>query len=893
MSALTANGSAATTCPYCGVGCGVIASFANGQLSVKGDPDHPANYGRLCSKGSALAQTIDNDGRLLSPMLHGRECDWDQALTAVADGFRHSIARHGPDSVAMYVSGQLLNEDYYVANKLMKGFIGSANIDTNSRLCMSSSVAGHKRAFGSDTVPCCYEDLEKARLIVLTGTNTAWCHPVLYQRIAAVKQQHKDVTVVVIDPRRTATCDIADLHLPLKPGSDAILFNGLLSHLHATGEIDTQFVADHTEGVEATLAAATNTAPDSDSVARHCGLPRELVEAFFHLFSRTERVITVYSQGINQSSSGTDKVNAIINCHLLSGRIGRIGMGPFSFTGQPNAMGGREVGGLANMLAAHMELENPDHRRIVQTYWQSPVIADKPGLKAVDLFKAIDDGRVKAVWIIATNPVFSLPDADRVREALRKCELVVVSDVVRDTDTTQLAHILLPAQAWGEKDGTVTNSERRISRQRAFLPPPGTARPDWWIISQVARRLGYAEAFAYRSVAEIFREHACLSGYQNNGERDFDIASLGEISSQDYAELKPIQWPVYQGQGTARMFTDRRFYTPSGKARFIPVIPRPPQHAVNDDFPLILNTGRVRDQWHSMTRTGKSARLSEHSPEPYVAIHPFDLAACGLQDNGLARLFSRWGEVLVRVHKDDGQCRGSVFVPMHWNDKYASQARIDSVVNPVVDPISGQPESKQTPVRVIPYPVAWQGFILSRRKLDLDNIEYWVRARGAGYYRYEIAGSDTDPDWPEQARALLCHNDDDINWVEYHDARGQRYRGVRMVADRVESCIFIDPGEGLPPRNWLGGLFEQDVLSAEQRRGLLLGKAPAGQSDVGQIICACFSVGLNTITRAIQEQHLSTVGAIGEALRAGTNCGSCIPELQSLLDSHIDRPVSP
>lgn len=883
MSRSVVNSSTATTCPYCGVGCGVIASLSDNGVTIKGDPDHPANFGRLCSKGSALSQTIDADDRLLKPVVDGQECDWDQALTTVADGFGRVIDSHGADAVAMYVSGQLLTEDYYVANKLMKGFIGSANIDTNSRLCMSSSVAGHKRAFGSDTVPCCYEDLDRARLIVLAGSNTAWCHPVLYQRIAAAKRRYNDMTVVVIDPRKTATCDIADLHLPLKPGSDAMLYNGLLAHLDKAGEIDNQFVSEHTEGYAEALAVARDTAPDIEAVARGCGLPVAIVSEFFRLFTRTERVITVYSQGINQSSSGSDKVNAIINCHLLTGRIGRIGMGPFSFTGQPNAMGGREVGGLANMLAAHMELDNSEHRRIIQTFWRSPVIADKAGFKAVDLFKAIGDGRVKAVWIMATNPAFSLPDADSVRTALDKCEFVVVSDAMRVTDTTQFADVLLPAQTWGEKNGSVTNSERRISRQRAFLQAPGEARPDWWIITEVAKRMGYTEAFDYHSPAQIFREHAQLSGVENEGERDFDIAALSQISDLEYAELKPVQWPVYQGQGTARMFSDRRFFTPTGKARFVSVIPRPPKHAVNDDFPLTLNTGRVRDHWHSMTRSGKSPRLSEHSPEPYVEIHPFDVAAHGLQDDGLAQVFSRWGEVLVRVRADDCQCRGSVFVPMHWNDQHASHARIDSVVNPVVDPVSGQPESKQTPVRVIPYPAAWQGFILSRRRLDLDNIDYWVRAQGAGYYRYEIAGKEKDPDWPAWARSVLCQSDNDVNWIEYHDVRGQRYRGVRMVASRVESCIFIAPSAELPPRNWLGKLFEHEALSQEERRGLLSGRPPAGQTDIGRIVCACFSVGVNTITTAIEEQQLTSVEAIGEALRAGTNCGSCIPELQTLL----------
>ncbi|WP_338016773.1 molybdopterin-dependent oxidoreductase [Oleomonas cavernae] len=464
-----------TTCPYCGVGCGVLATpQADGSVAIKGDPDHPANFGRLCSKGSALGETLSLDDRLLMPVVEGERATWSQALGLVARRFQETIAEHGPDSVAFYVSGQLLTEDYYVANKLMKGFIGSANIDTNSRLCMASSVAGHKRAFGTDTVPGCYEDLEEADLVVLVGSNLAWCHPVLFQRLAAAKAA-RGIQVVTIDPRRTATSELADLHLGLEPGSDVALFNGLLDHLVQAGLADQTFIAEHTTGIVETLAVAESTGIKGAQAAT--GLTPEQLTRFYRLFARHEKVVTVYSQGVNQSSAGTDKVNAIINCHLLTGRIGRPGMGPFSVTGQPNAMGGREVGGLANQLAAHLELGVPEHRALVQAFWASPTIADKPGLKAVDLFEAVHDGRVKALWIMATNPVDSLPQADRVAEALRRCPFVVVSDVIGKTDTTAYGHVLLPATAWGEKDGTVTNSERRISRQRPFLDPPAKPGP--------------------------------------------------------------------------------------------------------------------------------------------------------------------------------------------------------------------------------------------------------------------------------------------------------------------------------------------------------------------------------------------------------------------------------
>lgn len=463
-----------TTCPYCGVGCGVIAKITeDGTVSVKGDPDHPANYGRLCSKGSALAETIDLDGRILHPEIGGRRVGWDDALDLVARKFSDAVAEHGPDSVAFYVSGQLLTEDYYVANKLMKGFIGSANIDTNSRLCMSSSVAGHRRAFGSDTVPGTYEDLERADLVILTGSNLAWCHPVLYQRLAAAKAKRPGMKVVVIDPRRTMTADIADLHLAIRPDTDVALFVGLFSHLVSNNAIDQNYVAAHTNGFAETFAVASSVS--FADVLEQTGLPAMQLREFYRLFTTTEKVVTCYSQGVNQSSSGTDKVNAILNCHLATGRIGRPGMGPFSLTGQPNAMGGREVGGLANMLAAHMAIESAEDRDRVQRFWRSPAIAQKPGLKAVDLFQAVADGRIKALWIMATNPVVSMPDADAVEAAIKSCPFVVVSDVLKETDTARHAHVLLPSLGWGEKSGTVTNSERRISRQRSFLDAPGEA----------------------------------------------------------------------------------------------------------------------------------------------------------------------------------------------------------------------------------------------------------------------------------------------------------------------------------------------------------------------------------------------------------------------------------
>jgi assimilatory nitrate reductase catalytic subunit len=478
-----------TTCPYCGVGCGIQARRQGTAVTVSGDQAHPANFGRLCSKGSALGETLSLEGRLLYPEIHGQRVAWDQALDAVAEGLRAVIDRYGPEAVAFYVSGQLLTEDYYVANKLMKGFIGSGNIDTNSRLCMSSSVAGHKRAFGEDVVPGNYEDLEQADLVVLVGSNLAWCHPVLYQRIQKARQARDGrPKLVAIDPRRTATGDSAELHLALKPGTDTVLFNGLLVHLYQQDRLDIDFLEQHTEGFWGALRAAREVAPSIPAVAHRCGLAEESVAEFYSLFARTAKTVTVYSQGVNQSSYGSDKVNTLINCHLATGRVGRPGTGPFSVTGQPNAMGGREVGGLANQLAAHMDFD-PEEVDRVGRFWGSGRMARTPGLKAVDLFGAVGEGRIKAIWIMATNPVVSLPNADAVRAALQTCELVIVSDACADTDTIALAHIRLPALTWGEKDGTC----------RAKPGLTGGALPRWhgaWALSPPSHIQARRRSFA-------------------------------------------------------------------------------------------------------------------------------------------------------------------------------------------------------------------------------------------------------------------------------------------------------------------------------------------------------------------------------------------------------------
>ena len=876
-----------TTCPYCGVGCGLLVDreVGEGGWRIRGDPEHPANFGRLCSKGAALAETLSLDDRLLHPEVDGRRVGWEFALDTVAERFARVIAEHGPDAVAFYVSGQLLTEDYYVANKLMKGFIGSANIDTNSRLCMASAVAGHKRAFGSDSVPGCYEDLELADLVVLVGSNAAWTHPVLYQRLAAAKQARPEMRVVSIDPRRTATAEVADLHLSIRPGTDAFLFNGLLQYLKKQDAIDWHYLEAHVDGFGLTLESVSGL--NVLEVAARCGLAERDVAEFYRLFAATPKTVTLFSQGINQSSSGVDKVNSILNLHLATGRIGLPGATPFSVTGQPNAMGGREVGGLANQLASHMDF-TPEAIDRVSRFWNAPALARQPGLKALDLFDAVAEGKIKAVWIMATNPVVSLPEADRVLDALQRCEFVVVSEVVAATDTASCAHVRLPAAAWGEKEGTVTNSERRISRQRPFLDLPGEARADWWIVAEVAKRLGYGQQFDYDGPADIFREYAGLCGFENDRRRDLDLGPLAELDAAGYADLAPVQWPLKAREGTARLFAEGRFFTPSGRARMLPVAPQSPVHSIDHAHPLILNTGRIRDQWHSMTRSGKSAKLLAHLPEPFVEIHPDDALRFGLRDGELAQLENRNGTFVGRVLESAAQQPGSVFAPIHWNAQYASHGRISALVPAVADPISGQPEFKQTPVAAAPYAAAWQGFILVRQDAGCaerpptpeSQSTYRCRVRASRCWRHEIAGHGQPMDWPAYIREFLAIDGD---WMAMKDAGAGRYRGALLRDGRLIALYFIErEAARLPSRPWLESLFDSDTLDAGRRTELLLGRPGRVVPDAGHIVCACFGVGERAIQRKIADGARS-VEALGSCLKAGTNCGSCLPELKKLL----------
>lgn len=871
-----------TTCCYCGVGCGVTASVQNNQvIAVKGREDHPANFGRLCVKGSALHQTQYSPDRLLSPRLHGQDVSWDQALDYSAQKFKAIVQEHGPDSVAFYLSGQLLTEDYYVANKLIKGFIGTANVDTNSRLCMASAVVAHKRAFGNDAVPGCYEDLEKTDVLILVGSNTAFAHPVTFQRIVKAKAQRPHLKVVVIDPRRTPTCDIADIHIPLAPGSDAYFFNGLLSYLAQNNYCDEQYISRYTEGFEAALHTAQEQVGSVQAAASACDVNADLIEQVYRLFAQNKKVVTVFSQGINQSSSGVDKGNAIINCHLATGKIGKEGACPFSITGQPNAMGGREVGGLANQLAAHMGFDNQTDIDRVADFWQAPNMAQKEGLKAVDMFKAVDEGKIKAIWIMATNPVVSMPDADFVKQALKKCELVMVSEVIADTDTAKTAHVLLPATGWSEKHGTVTNSERCMSLQKGFLPPAGNAKHDWQIMSLFAQKMGF-EGFGYQHPVDVFKEHAALSALNNTGEntktRAFDISAMTDITLEQYNNFQPIQWPVNAAnpQGAKRLFTDGDFFTPSRKAKFIPISARLPVQPPQKNE-VIMNTGRIRDQWHTMSRTGTAPNLLSHTQEPYVDVNPEDAKRLGLSQNQLVELANRGARYIGRVKLNSGQRLGEVFVPMHWNDKYASSARADALVNPFTDPICGQPEFKHSPVAIKAHQTQWSGFLVTTKDHQ-PACDYWAKITADKGYKFRLGGSEEVcfASWLKEQYPEV------EQWQELKDSQGEYYRAAGFTNNILVIVFNAERAGNMPQEGrWLEQQLGQN-FSESTRYAILAGNAGSGAEDEGAIVCSCYQIGANTINKAIKS-GCNTASALGAQLKCGTNCGSCIPELNTMI----------
>ena len=883
-----------TSCPYCGVGCGVSVEIDQAKpIKISGDKSHPANAGKLCSKGLALAETLRLTDRLLHPSIEGNPSDWETSTQLIANKLQQTISTYGPDAVAFYVSGQLLTEDYYVANKLMKGYVGSANIDTNSRLCMASSVAGHKRAFGSDTVPGQYSDIEHADLLVLVGSNLAWCHPILQQRITNAQIQNPNLKVVVIDPRRTATAELADLHLAVKPGGDAALFTGLLAHLADEEVVDYDYVEQHTSGIEDALISAFSLSFAELELAS--GLDKNTLNNFYHLFAKTPKTVTVYSQGVNQSVIGTDTVNSIINCHLATGRIGVPGMGPFSVTGQPNAMGGREVGGLSNMLAAHMDLHNPEHRHTVQEFWQSPAIADKPGLKAVDLFQAVYDGKVKFIWIMATNPVVSMPDANLVKAALDRCPFVVVSDVVANNETMAFANVKLPAAAWGEKNGTVTNSERCISRQRAFRALPAQVKPDWWAISAVAKKLGYVKAFDYHNAAEIFREHAALSAYKNTDTRDFDIGACASFTNDDYDNLIPFTWPRPKGGKNieSRFFANGNFYTANKRAQFIPIHVAT-ANAQPNNYLLMANTGRLRDQWHTMTRTGRIATLSAHSTEPSIELNLSDAEDNGIVHGDIVRAYVGHTSILVRALVSDSQSRGHVFIPMHWNNSHASLARVNSLVPANTDPVSGQPALKSALISVKRYAASSYVFaviqdhdiaesVINHLQSAFQNSDfYFARSPCENGWRYEIASKQTSKKtielWQHALRKLPHQQ------VELQDKNAGIYRLSCFKEGNLIAAVFVSSTIINHSKQWIADQLGK-TTSPDSRFRLLAGMPNKDLPDKGTIVCSCYMVGVNQIKEGISGKNCKSINAIGELTQAGTNCGSCRGELQLLLNA--------
>jgi len=884
-----------TTCPYCGVGCGVLATIdKESKVSIKGDSEHPANFGKLCSKGLTLAETLGPQDRLLFPQINGNRASWNDALNIISEKLSNTIQRYGPDALAFYVSGQCLTEDYYVANKLMKGYIGSGNIDTNSRLCMASSVVGHKRAFGADIMPGCYEDLEEADLIVLTGSNLAWCHPILYQRIAAEKNKRPNLKIIVIDPRETATCDIADLHLDLAPSSDVALFQGLLHYLNIHDHQNSSFVKNHTENV--TKAVEATKTYSIDKVSRLTHLSQDNLNSFYRSFAETERVVTIYSQGVNQAKDGSDRVNTILNCHLFTGRIGKPGSSPFSVTGQPNAMGGREVGGLANQLASHMDIENPTHRDLLQRFWQSPRMVSKTGLKAVDMFNAIHNGEVKAIWIMATNPVDSMPDADFVKAALDKCDLVIVSDIYGHTDTVACADIVLPSTGWGEKDGIVTNSERRISRQKSFLPAPGEAKDDWWQLCEVAKKMGFQNDFDFNSPAEIFREYAMLCSFENNGQRDLDLSAFSDLSDAEYENLSPVQWPVTSEHpnGLKRFFTDGHFYTDTNKAQFF--VPQKTEQLVfNPNYPFVLNTGRIRDQWHTMTRTGRASRLSGHIAEPFVQIHPKDAEALGLEDADLAQIKTEQGEMLARVGLTKRQRCGSVFVPMHFTNEFTSKGRVDALTAAVTDPVSGQPAFKSTPAAIEKFTADWYGFsaVSSSKFIDISvplPTEYWAKTATDNGIRIELAGLTKPENWVDYFCQILNMSTEDIDVLEISTSDKNDTRLGAFSDGRLIGLLFIANAPVSVSRDWVCQQLLRKITGPDRHR-LLAGRPGADMPDKGAIVCACMNIGMNELRDAIIS-GCKTVTELGEKTTAGTNCGSCQPELRTIIEETRLVPAS-
>ncbi|MCJ2377217.1 molybdopterin-dependent oxidoreductase [Vibrio sp. ZSDZ34] len=876
-----------TTCPYCGVGCGLVAKCVShpNQASSSGDFSHPANMGALCVKGSSLDESHTGPARLLYPQVNGKQASWQEAIDTIAQRFYDIKQQHGSDALSMYVSGQLLTEDYYVANKLMKGFVGSANIDTNSRLCMSSAVASHVRAFGEDVVPVNYQDIELAEMIVLVGSNAAWTHPIVFRRIQQARESNPNLKLVVIDPRKTMTAEQADLHLPLSSDSDVALFMGLARYCDDTKQLDTDYINQHTQGADALMKALKLASCSLDAVSEQTQVDKTRLKQFYHWFATKQRVITLYCQGVNQAANGTDKGNAIINAHLLTGKIGREGCGPFSITGQPNAMGGREVGGLANQLAAHRGFD-PQSIEQVQAIWQAPNMATKPGLKAVDLFDAIEQGEVKAVWIMATNPVVSLPQSQKIKRALKRCELVIVSDICVNSDIAQYADILLPAAGWGEKQGMVTNSERMMSRQRAFLPMRGESKPDWWAISKVGQAfcslMEVADGFDYQSEYDIFKEHIALSSINKSGPYIFELSELSTLSEEEYNNWQPTQWPL----NGARPFADGSFSTSSGRANLI--VPE----AIEQCLPrghqeFILNTGRDRDQWHTMTRTGYVSSLTQKEVEPTLYLNPLSIERAELATNQLAQvtLPDSGNSIVVRIKADEGLGMHSVYLSMHWAGEFGAGSGVNQVTESVVDPISGQPAFKSTLVSVRPFKIGSYMVAMGEGSDKLRD-------------RTEFASMQVTNTGGFEGRLWRYASQSPLNKQAWNKAIGVELKGKLLVLDTEHGWVTLSCADGaeLTVKSVIqveNKTFDADVEQLSQLIGqpFSLSKTlKAIQTGVtSKLVCSCYRVTENQIIDAIQTQSYTCIAQLQSELKCGSNCGSCLPEVEKIANQHFQH----
>jgi assimilatory nitrate reductase catalytic subunit len=873
-----------TTCCYCGIGCGVLASVSGDTITaVRGDPAHPANFGRLCTKGLSLHKA-DPSFRALFPEIHGQRKTWDETLSFLAGRFGKTIAEHGPDSVGFYVSGQFLTEDYYVFNKLAKGLIGTNNIDTNSRLCMASAAAGYKQTLGADAPPACYEDVDSAECVFIAGSNTAWAHPVLFRRIERAKPKH----LIVVDPRKTETACSATLHLQIVPGSDVALFNGMLHVMLREGWCDESYIRRHTENFESAGQVASETS--LERAAAVCGVPETHIVEAAKIFSRSRTTLSLYCQGLNQSSSGTAKNAALVNLHLASGQIGKPGAGPFSLTGQPNAMGGREVGGMANLLSAHRDLGNEKHRREVAELWGVDEVPSKPGKTAVEMFDAVRAGEIKIIWIACTNPAQSLPDQKLVHEALERAELVIVQDAYRNTETTAYADVFLPAAGWGEKDGTMTNSERRISRVRAAVRPPGDALPDWRIAVEFSKKLSLpgkrSDLLSYENSEDIFNEHR-----ETTRGRDLDITGLSYTLLD---QRGPQQWPFPENarEGKKRLYEDGVFPTASGRARFVPTPYRPVAEEVDAHYPLRLTTGRLRDQWHTMSRTGTIASLFAHEPEPRVTMHPEDLSLAGINDGDLVQVSSRRGRICLQAAADPDLMPGVVFIPMHWGARFLggeSRRGVNELTLGALDPSSRQPELKHCAVRVERAQLPWRmvAFGNSRDVLALMNrldalmgvAPYAVRTligRDSPGVRFAIA-AEKAPHQKVLEEIDAVFRLDAPETDRYDDSKHNIERRILLEGDRVRAVRLCGDTRSEP---WLKDLWESAAPVGELRRYLLLPvEAPPGLPALrGRTVCNCFNVSEGEIDVFLARSN--SIAALQASLKCGTNCGSCLPELR-------------